>query len=103
MKKIRCLVYELNRTAGFVVLGFAGWMLVRHWRAGRAEKTGHALDSSIKLAAAKLEKTAVVLEKWAESGLGENLGKGVDEVLTDTKNTLEKATGLFQRTLNRTK
>jgi hypothetical protein len=76
-------------------------MLVRHWRAGRAEKTGHVLDSSIKVAADKLEKTAVVLEKWAESGLGENLGKGVDEVLTDTKKTLEKATGLFQRAVKR--
>jgi hypothetical protein len=84
-------------------VGFAAWKLVRHWRTGCAEKTGHTIDASIKTAADKLEKTAIALEEWADSGLGENLGKGVDEVLTDTRKTLEKATDLFQRALNRTK
>jgi hypothetical protein len=103
MTKIRCFIIDFYHTATVILIGFAAWKIVRHWRVGCAEKTGHAIDISIKAAADKLEKTAVALEEWADSGLGENLGKGVDEVLTDTRKTLEKATDLFQRALSHAK
>ncbi len=103
MKKIRRLVIDLFHTTTVILIGFAAWKIVRHWRAGCAEKTGHTIDTSIKTAADKLEKTANALEEWADSGLGENLGKGVDEALADTRKTLERATDLFQRALNRAK
>lgn len=37
------------------------------------------------------------------SGMGENLGKGVDELLTDTKKTLDRAHDLVQRALTHAK
>lgn len=81
-------------------IAFVAWKLVRHWRAGTAEKTGHAIDASINAAAEKLEKTAISLKEWADRGQGENLGKGIDEVLTDTKTALDKAAGLVQGALH---
>jgi hypothetical protein len=100
MKKIRCYIRDLYHLATIIGIGIAAWKLVRHWRAGFAKKTGHDLDASIRASAEKLEKTAAALEKWADRGVGENLGKGVDEVLTDTKKTLDRATGFVQHALN---
>jgi hypothetical protein len=100
MKKIRCYIRDLYHLAFISCIAFAAWKFVCHWRAGCGEKTGHNIDASIKAAAEKLEKTAVALEKWAESGAGGNLGKDVDEVLTDTKKTIDKAADLVQRTLH---
>jgi hypothetical protein len=99
MNKIRCYIRDLYHLAFVSGIAFATWKLVRHWRAGFAEKTGHDLDASIRGAAEKLEKTAAALEKMADSGMGENLGKGVDEILTDTKKTLDRATDLVQHEL----
>jgi hypothetical protein len=103
MKKIRCYIRDLYQLATVIGIGIATWKLVRHWRVGFAKKTGHDLDASIRASAEKLEKTAAALEKWADSGMGENLGKGVDEVLTDTKKTLDRATGFVQHALNHAK
>jgi hypothetical protein len=96
MCKVRCYITDIYRIATIIGVTFAMWKLVRHWHAGLAEKTGHAIDASISAAAKKLEITANLLEEWADTGLGENLGKSLDEVLADTKKTLEKATGLVQ-------
>ena len=103
MNKIRWYIHDLYHLAFVGGFAFAAWKLVRHWRAGFGEKTGHNLDVSIRAAAEKLEKTAVALEKWADSGAGGNLGKGVDEVLTDTKKTLDKASDLVQHALRHAK
>ena len=103
MKKIRCYIRDLYHLATVIGIGIATWKLVRHWHTGFAKKTGHDLDASIRASAEKLEKTAAALEKWADSGMGENLGKGVDEVLTDTKKTLDRATGFVQHALNHAK
>jgi hypothetical protein len=103
MKKIRCYISDLYRLAFVIGTGFATWKLVRHWRAGRGEKAGHDIDASIRTAAEKLEKTASTLEKWADKHQGENLGKGLDDVLTDTKKTLDRASDLVSRTLSHAK
>jgi hypothetical protein len=103
MNKIRCFVIDVYHTATVILVGFAAWKLVHHWRAGCAEKTGDAIDASIKTAADKLGKTAIALEEWADNGLGEKLGKRVDEVLIDARGTLEKATNLFQHTSSHSK
>jgi hypothetical protein len=103
MDKFRCYVRDVYHIATVIGITFATWKVVRHWRAGFAENTGHTIDSSVKAAAEKLEKTAITLEKWAAGGMGENLGKGVDEVLTDTKKTLDTATDLVQRALSHAK
>lgn len=103
MNKIRCYVSDFYHITTAILITFATWKLVRHWHAGFAEKTGRAIDASISAAAEKLEKTALALEDGAESGLGETLGKGIDEILMDTKKTLEMATDLVQRALNHRK
>ncbi|MDD5672715.1 MAG: hypothetical protein PHC61_01005 [Chitinivibrionales bacterium] len=103
MKKIKCCIQGLYHIAIFVGLAFASWKLVRFWRTGLAEKTGQVLDVSIGVAAEKLEQTGLVLEEWAVNGQGEKLGKGIDEVLMDTKKTLEMATDLVQNVLNHTR
>lgn len=96
MNKIRRSIRRFCRMVTLIGVGFAAWKLARLWHDGLAEKTGHAIDASISAAAKKLEKTALALEEWADGGVGENLGKGVDEILMDTKKTLEKATDLVQ-------
>jgi hypothetical protein len=103
MNKIRCLIVDFYRMETVIVIAFATWKLARHWHAGLAERTGHAIDASISAAAKKLERTAVALEEWADSGQGENLGKSLDEVLTDTRKTLGKATDLVQGALKHAK
>ncbi len=99
MNKNKCTIIDLYQLATLTGVAFATWKIAHHWHAGLAEKTGHAIDTSIGAAAKKLEKTAVALEEWADGGLGENLGKGLDVLLTDTKKTLETATELVQRAL----
>jgi hypothetical protein len=103
MNKIKCYFVRIYRITTVIGIGFVAWKIVRHWRAGMAEKTGRAIDASIKVAARKLEKTAIALEEWADGGQGENLGKGLDEVLTDTKKTLDIASDLVQHALGHTK
>jgi hypothetical protein len=103
MKKIRGYINDFYHLAFVLGTGFAAWKLVRHWRAGRGEKAGHDIDSSIRKAAEKLEKTASTLEKWADSHQGENLGKGIDDVLIDTKKTLDRTSDLVSRTLSHAK
>jgi hypothetical protein len=100
MNKIRSYIRDLYQIATIAGVAFATWKVVRHWRAGFGEKAGHDIDASIRTTAEKLEKTANELEKWADNHQGENLGKGLDDILTNTKNTLDRASGLVQRTLN---
>lgn len=100
MKKNKCAIIDFYQLATLSVVAFATWKIAHRWHAGLAEKTGHAIDASISAAAKKLEKTAIALEEWLEGGhLGENLGKGIDVLLIDTKKTLETATALVQHAL----
>jgi hypothetical protein len=103
MNKIRLYVHDLYHIATISGIAFVTWKVVRHWRNGFAEKTGHTIDASVRHAAEKLEKTAITLEKWADSGMGRNLGKGLDEVATDTKKTLDTASDLVMHALNHAK
>ena len=96
-------IHKICRMLTFIGIVFGAWKLVRHWHAGKAEKTGHAIDASISAAAKKLEKAAVALEEWAGGSRSENLGKGLDGVLMETKCTLDKATNLVQNALNHAK
>jgi hypothetical protein len=100
MKRCKSCVKKVYRAATFAAVAFMAWKLVRHWHTGLATTTGRTIDASIGVAAEKLEKTAVALEQWAAGGKGEHLGKGLDEVLSDTKKTLEKTTALVQGALN---
>jgi len=103
MKKFKSCVKKVYRAATLAAVAFTAWKLVRNWHAGIAATTGRSIDASIGVAAEKLEKTAVVLEEWAAGGMGEHLGKGLDEVLSDTKKTLEKTTALVQGAINQVK
>ena len=103
MKKIRCFIRDIYHIATIAGVAFATWKIVRHWRTGVGEKAGHDVDASIRSAAEKLEKTASTLEKWADNHQGEHLGKGLDDVLTDTKKTLDRASDLVSRSLNHAK
>lgn len=99
MKTLVCYIKSFYRIAAMCGLGFVAWKIIRHWHSGLAEKTGRTIDASIGAAAQKLEMTAIALEKGADSGLGENLGRGIDEILIDTQKTLEKATHLVENVL----
>jgi hypothetical protein len=98
-KSLRFYIRTFYRIATLIGLGFGAWKLVRHWRAGLAEKTGHTFDVSIRTTAERLEKTAIKLEKWADNHQGETVGKGLDVVLMDTQKTLDRATNLVQSAL----
>jgi hypothetical protein len=100
MSRVKRCCVGFYRLATFAAVAFTISKLVRHWHAGLAEKTGHAIDASVRAAAEKLEKTAIALEEWGENGMGENLGKGLDDVLVDTQKALEMATDLVQRALS---
>jgi phosphoribosyl-dephospho-CoA transferase len=97
MNKKKCAIIDLYQLVTLTGVAFATWKIAHHWHAGLAEKTGHAIDASIGAAAEKLEKTAIALEEWADKGLGEKLGKGLDVLLTDAKISLETATELVRR------
>jgi hypothetical protein len=99
LKMIRRSIRDGIRIVTLIGIGFGAWKLVRHWRAGLAEKTGHNLDASIRTTAERLEKTAAKLEKWADNHQGETMGKGLDGVLLDTQKTLDRATGLVHSAL----
>lgn len=99
MNKIRSFVNSSCKIIAFVGVVFSVWKLARFWRPGLAEKTGHDIDASVSAAAKNLEKTAKAIELQADNGLGESVGIGLDEVLTDTKKKLDKATDLVQRAL----
>jgi hypothetical protein len=103
MKKLKCRIMSVYHGIILMGMAFAAWKIVRVWQTGLAEKTGHTVDASLNAAAKKLEKTAIALEAWSAGGVGENLGKGVDEILMDTKKTLEKATTLVAEALNHKK
>jgi hypothetical protein len=101
MDTIKKTVLTVYRLSTLLVVGFITWKVVRCWRAGTAEKAGRTLDSSIGAAGATLEKNAIALDALSGKGTGENLGKEVDEVLTDTKKSLENATDLVKSALKK--
>lgn len=101
MNKNRCTIIDLYQVLTLTGVAFTTWKIAHHWHAGLAEKTGRTIDATISAAAKKLEKSALALEKWANGGTGENLGKDLDKVLTGTKKTLESATDLVQRALTK--
>jgi hypothetical protein len=99
MNKIRSVITAIYRLSAVFTAGFITWKIFRHWHVGLGKKTGHTLDASIGAAAAKLEKDAIALEVLSDKGIVENLGKGFDTVLMDTKKTLENAMHLVARAL----
>jgi len=99
MNRFKCYLSAFYRIASIIGVAFVTWKLVHHWHAGFAEKTGRTIDAAIGVAAEKLEKTAIALENGADNNPGETVGKGIDEILMDTKKTLEKATDLIHRVL----
>lgn len=101
MNKNRCTIIDLYQVLTLSGVAFATWKFAHYWHAGLADKTGHTIDVTIATAAKKLEKTARALEEWAKSGTGKNPGKGLDEVLADTKKALESATELIQRVVTK--
>ncbi len=103
MRKFMRLMTSIFRLASFAGVLFVGWKIVRRWHEGLAQKTGHVVDTTVKAAAEKLEQTAVALEEWAINGNGEHFGKDLDNVLMDTKKTLDAASGLMQGALNHSK
>jgi hypothetical protein len=94
------IIGTVFRLGAIVGLGVGAWKLVRHWQKGQAEKAGHVIDASVSAAAKKFEEAASTVEKWAEGGLGENLGKGLDDIVIETKKTLENATVVVQSALS---
>ena len=103
MNKIRSFVNRSCQVVAAVGTFISLWKLARCWRTGCAERTGHIIDASISAAAKKLEKTLNDIELQADNGLGESLGKGLDDVLTDTKKKLDKATSVVNRALHHAK
>ncbi|MDD5673762.1 MAG: hypothetical protein PHC61_06350 [Chitinivibrionales bacterium] len=99
MVKNKCHCHGFFHLVALLGVAVATWKVVRIWHAGFAQKTGHVLDVSISVAAHELEKTAVALEEWADNGRGENLGKGLDDVLADAKAALDKANDIIQGVL----
>lgn len=97
MNKIKSFFIAIYRIVTVFSIGFVTWKIVRYWHSGRAEKCGHGIDSSIGSAAEKLEKAAITLEGISDSGAGQKVGKNLDDVLTDTKKTLENVTNLVKR------
>ena len=94
------IIGRIFRLGALVGIGVGAWKLVRHWQKGQAEKAGHVIDASVGAAAKKLEGAASTVEKWADGGLGENLGKGLDKIVIETKTRLENVTGAVQSALS---
>jgi hypothetical protein len=103
MNKIRSFVNVTCQIAITVGIVISVWKIARFWRPGLAEKAGRDIDASVSAATKNLEETAKAIGLQADSGLGESLGIGIDEVLTDTKKKLDKATDLVQRALKHNK
>jgi hypothetical protein len=101
MKKIWRRIICFYRLVNTIGIAFTLWKFLRFWHTGTAQRTGHAIDASISIAAKKLEKSAVALEEWADSGQGETLGKNLDDILMDTKKALETASDLVLSAINR--
>jgi hypothetical protein len=101
MNKFKSICVTLYHTAALSAIGFISWKIVKFWHAGIGEKTGRTIDASIGATAVKLEENAIALETASDKGVVENLGKGIDTVLTDTKKSLENATNLVKRALKR--
>jgi hypothetical protein len=100
MNKASSCIREFWFTATLLGGAFVGWKLLCRWHDGVGQGAGRSIDGAIGRAAEKLEKAAVTLEEWADSGLSEKVGKDLDDVLMDAKMTLEEATDIVQRALN---
>lgn len=103
MNKIRSFVNGFCQIVAFFGMIYFVWKIARFWHPGLAEKTDRDIDSSVSAAAKNLEKTANAIELQVDKGFGESVGIGLDEVLTDTKKKLDKATDLVQRALKHNK
>jgi len=88
MNKLQRYINEFYRIVTAVSIALAAWKLIRHYYAGLAKKTGHAIDSSLCAAGEKYDNDPV---------------KYVDKVATNTKKTFKKAAIHAHRALNNTK
>ena len=103
MSKHGCCVVECFRIAAVIGITCVTWKTAQYWYKGGGQKNGHAVDDAIGEAAKKLEMAAVALEEWAAGGLGETIGHGLDEILNDTKQTLEKSVSIVDAAMKRVK
>jgi len=101
MNKIKGYFIDSYRIVTAMCIAFTTCKLICSWHKGCAKKTGYSIDASIRAAAEKLEKTAMVLENVSGSGIGEHVGKDLDDVLMDTQRTLEHTTRLVRCALHR--
>ena len=99
MNTIKSFCVTIYHTAALCAIGFISWKIIKNWHSGTGEKTGRTLDASIDAAAVKLEKEGIALETMSDKRVAENLGKGIDTVLTDSKKSIEKAAKLVKRAL----
>ena len=99
MNSIKCTIIGMYRIMTLSAMAYVTWKIVHYWQKGFAGKTGHTIDASVSAAAEKIEKTARVVDGVAEGGLG----KGLDDVLTDTKKAFEKAGNLVKHAVQRAK
>ena len=99
MNNIKCTIIGMYRIMTLSAMAYVTWKIVRFWQNGFAEKTGRTIDASVSASAEKIEKTARAADGVAEGGLG----KGLDDVLTDTKKVFEKAGNLVKHAVQRAK
>jgi hypothetical protein len=103
MNKTKRTIIGLYRLITISATVYVTWKIVRYWRKGIAEKAGRVIDSSVRAVVEEIGKTASTVESGAKSVMGKHLGKGLDEVLTDTKKALKKASDLVKPTVHRAK
>jgi hypothetical protein len=99
MNKIGSVFIVLLGVFAAVFIAIVSFKIARRRHVGFAEKAGNVIDASIRSAADKLERAADAIEEFSENNPGERIGKGLDEILTDAKKTLEKATDSIQTAL----
>lgn len=99
MNKIKSFCVTIYHTAALCAIGFVSWKIIKNWHSGTGEKAGRSFDASIGATAVNPEKEAITPDTLSDKGMSENLGKGIDTVLTDSKKSIEKAANLVKRAL----
>ena len=77
------------------------YRMVSKWKPQIAQNAGHDLDIATNQAAHHMHNAAIGLNEWSMSGYGETLGKGIDEILLQTKQSLNEASDVVAAVLSR--
>jgi hypothetical protein len=102
MTKLKIFFIVFYRLVTFSSVIFVAWKVGRQWQAGCGKKSGQAIDALAGDAADKLERVVIALDDEANSGLGKELGKDLDEVLIDTKKMVGKTNDFVKRAIKNT-